>query len=845
MNPRIPISHPTASCRKHAVVPLNAGDNPAPQRRTLPLSDFSSGPKWTVNLEPGSPHKQSRLPLIRFITLACLLLFSPARGATRVNTDRLPPAATNRIEFTRDIRPIFEQSCLRCHGPERPKSRFRLDNREDALKGGEHGADILPGDSANSRLIHLVAGMVEDTEMPPTGKAKPLTATEIGLLRAWIDQGVAWEQTAPPETVELALAPTVGYVSVSGNAQKFREHQWMRDGVNGGAESFLLSDRVGKDAKLTVEGRAMVDDYKVSLTLEKRESGFTRFGWEQSRKYYDDHGGYFPSFTPSTYALERDLYLDRGRAWADVGLTLPDWPKMTVGYEYDYRKGDEATLQWGPVTQGSKTRNIFPGSKDVDEHVHVIKFNLDHEIKGVHIEDEFRGEFYDLDTERRNDVGFTAGATLRKLDDIKEHTDYFMGANALRLEKSLKDWWLASAGYHYSKLNSESAISLDTLNPLSSDRAVARWRAPEVVLDRESHTFNATSLLGPWQGFTLSAGVLSEWTRQEGAGQANYGSILLPPFFPRLITNHTDSKFSSSYDRSVTDESVALRYTTIPFTTLFAETHVQQECSGENESDTQPYQFMHRTDVSGRSYDWRAGFNSSPWRNISFSSHYRRTDKEVDFDDRNDDTEGYPAFIRWRDVTMDEVEARLVARPASWLQTTLTYRNVRSAFETATDKVSGDISPGGTLTAANYDANIYSINTTVTPWRQLYLSGTFSYQDTCTKAFDNGSSAIAPYRGDVFSTLMSANYLINSNMVANAAYSYSCANYAQNNFAGGLPVGIRYRLHAVAVGVTRRITRNISTKLQYGFYKYDEPTSGGANNYTAHAIFATLAMRLP
>src|SRR5262249_41342885 len=61
------------------------------------------------------------------------------------------------------------------------------------------GADIRPGDSTNSPLIHFVARLVEDREMPPPGKGTALTAEQIGLLRAWIDQGVSW-----PDTMVLA-----------------------------------------------------------------------------------------------------------------------------------------------------------------------------------------------------------------------------------------------------------------------------------------------------------------------------------------------------------------------------------------------------------------------------------------------------------------------------------------------------------------------------------------------------------------------------------------------------------------------------------------------------------------
>ena len=107
----------------------------------------------------------------------------------KVDESLLPAPATNKIDFARDIKPIFDASCIRCHGPVKPKSGFRLDNRAAALKGGDNGVDIIPGNSAKSPLIHFTAALVEDMEMPPTRKGDPSRAAQIALLRAWIDQG--------------------------------------------------------------------------------------------------------------------------------------------------------------------------------------------------------------------------------------------------------------------------------------------------------------------------------------------------------------------------------------------------------------------------------------------------------------------------------------------------------------------------------------------------------------------------------------------------------------------------------------------------------------------------------
>jgi mono/diheme cytochrome c family protein len=130
-----------------------------------------------------------------FAIAASLLTASGAeKKSASVDVSKLPPASDKKgVTYEADIKPIFAKSCIKCHGSERQKGKLRLDSLAAALKGGEDGKVIEVGDSAKSVLVHNVAhiGDEDDYMPPPDNKDKipPLTKEQIGLIRAWIDQG--------------------------------------------------------------------------------------------------------------------------------------------------------------------------------------------------------------------------------------------------------------------------------------------------------------------------------------------------------------------------------------------------------------------------------------------------------------------------------------------------------------------------------------------------------------------------------------------------------------------------------------------------------------------------------
>jgi mono/diheme cytochrome c family protein len=119
---------------------------------------------------------------------SCALL---SAKITPEQAKQLPPPANHPVDFSKEVKPIFESSCIKCHGRGRDKGSFRLDTRETLLKGGDSGAAIVPGKSEESYLIELVQGFDPDEMMPKKGTK--LTPEQIGILRAWIDQGAKYD----------------------------------------------------------------------------------------------------------------------------------------------------------------------------------------------------------------------------------------------------------------------------------------------------------------------------------------------------------------------------------------------------------------------------------------------------------------------------------------------------------------------------------------------------------------------------------------------------------------------------------------------------------------------------
>ncbi len=261
------------------------------------------------------------------VILATLSMWSI--GAAQVPT---------KVDFGRDIQPLFREHCVECHGPAQQMKGLRLDRRRDALPNrvGANGARIVPGDSARSVLFKRLTGTQAGAQMPPAG---PLPESKIKLIQSWIDQGAEWPDELSGDRSSTPADPIVEGMRTAlrgGKSAEFGrllkaspksangtgQDGWtplMYAALYGNVEScqLLLNQGAAVNARNTAGGTALmyaVDDVaKAKLLLERGADPNLRSGEGRTALMIAvANSGSFPVVK---------LLLENG---ADAKLTLPD-----------------------------------------------------------------------------------------------------------------------------------------------------------------------------------------------------------------------------------------------------------------------------------------------------------------------------------------------------------------------------------------------------------------------------------------------------------------------------------------------------------------------------------------
>jgi hypothetical protein len=347
--------------------------------------------------------------------------------------DVLPPSAARPVDFVTEIKPLFEASCVKCHAKGKSKGGFSIETREAFLKGGETGPAAIAGKSGESYVVELVAGVDRDLVMPKKGTK--WTAEQVGILRAWIDQGLPWDAS-----ISFAKPPPDNLRS--------------RKVELPGPEGVHPVDRL-----LT----AYFNDKGVTPPAPVDDSLFARRGWLDAIGLLpppDELSRFLADRAPDKRAaLVRKLLSDR-RAYADHWLTF--WNDLLRN---DY-KG---------------TGFIDGGRKQISRWLYsALLDNLPY--------DQFVAQLVNPD--KRSD-GFTKGIIWRgavnasmqpPMQAAQNISQVFMGVNlkcASCHDSFINDWALADA-YGLAAVYSEKPLELVHCDKPTGQQAKVRFLYPEI-----------------------------------------------------------------------------------------------------------------------------------------------------------------------------------------------------------------------------------------------------------------------------------------------------------------------------------------------------------------------------
>ena len=252
-----------------------------------------------------------------------LLAVAALGVATLQGADSAPKPAT--VDFKKDIQSLFESRCYECHGPTKQKSGLRLDRKSSVFQGGDSGKPaVVAHKSAESVLIQKVTSEDSDEIMPPKGKK--LSASQIELLKNWIDQGAVWPADEAPRKHWAYIAPVTPLLP------KVKNRAWCRNPID-----FFVLERLEKE-KLSTSPEAD------RATLIRRVS-LDITGLPPPLEEVD-------AFVADKSPLAYEALVDRllaspryGERWARPWLDLARYAD-TQGYEKDSRRSMWPYRDW-------------------------------------------------------------------------------------------------------------------------------------------------------------------------------------------------------------------------------------------------------------------------------------------------------------------------------------------------------------------------------------------------------------------------------------------------------------------------------------------------------------------
>jgi hypothetical protein len=680
-----------------------------------------------------------------------------------------------------------------------------------------------------------------------------------------------------PEEYKNWIEFAIGGVITSGDRAQFEEQHWLPgDQPYGGIQDLHFEGALGKDGLFSVDGHGIWDtnDYDITVQLSKPKLGYIKAGFSEFRSWYDGNGGFFPHndvFFPPPFP---EMHIDRGDAWVELGLRVPNWPEITIRYSHEFRDGQKDSTTWGDTTLTglpvNPTRKIVPSFRDIDETRDIVSLEISKTIGNTDVLLGMRYEHNEdddsLNMERNaGQVGVVPGGQRFVTQHQKDDVDLFSG-HGITVTRFSDSLWF-TAGYSYTTLQND--LSGTRIFGTSFDSAFGE---PVPTLGQRDHAFidlagiaqvkenlfNANLFWMPLESLTILTGF--RYTHENLDTDSTFLAEEPVPNTPPFTSTNPAHGFhygppepgfgARLADYDLFAQRLEFRYTGINNWAFYAEGEWEEEYGhvNENQNIDEDVPLDKNTNSLGQKYT--LGANWYPMMRLTVSGQYYHRIASY-----HDDiiTASFPRLIN-QDWNTDDLNVRITFRPKvpAWLgalslvtRYDFVHTSIDGQWEVFSD---GELL--AELQTGEIKKHVITESINWNPLARFYLQANFSYTlnqtDTPANNIDlvpNTSPTVVNFRNDYWTVTTGIGYIINDKTDFYGDFSFYCANDYFKNPAVAVPYGMGATEYTASASITRQLTKNTRLLLRYGYYNYRDVTSGGHNNYQAHSLYSGLQVR--
>ena len=726
-------------------------------------------------------------------------------------------------------------------------------------------------------------------------------ALGVSSLRAGDNKAAVTEngttKTEEESTATNWIELTIGGLNIAGDEAQFKQEHHASGDLFGGISDLHYEKSMDKGT-LTIDGHGLLEmhDYDVTVSFTQNNVGYVRAGYTEFRTWYDGNGGYFPGTGLWIPPVHPEDHLDRGEAWIELGLRIPKWPEITFHYSHIFREGRKDSTIWGDSTltflPTNPSRKLAPAFRDIDETRDVFTLDISHTIGNTNLNAGMRYEHSDVDNRLQlergagqlpplvNPPGAQRFITQRDQNDA----DILNGHFSFETQPNDQLWF--TGAYSYTTLNSD--ISGTRIIGTDYD---SMYGDPILTLQSNDHgTLNLAGMSHSHEHIgnlnlmwlpikNLKAIVGFRYTHENKDTSATFldtnttGNTA--PFSPtnpqggfHRLPVPTPRVGDSSDEFDNLAETFELRYTGLDHWVFYARGDWTEEWGNihEHEIAGPTDQGMENKDTELFYQKYIFGINWYPLAELNLAAqyYYKNADYENDFFSElatppvpNAERNQRLIHQEW---DTDNVNVRLTWRPkvpqaAGTVTLVARYDYVRTDINSQW-AISPTAMPGGLsntfldeVRSGIITQHIFTGSFTWNPTARLFFQGSFSYvrdkTDTPSDIIFTGNTmpSIVDSQNDYWTASASMGFALDPKTDFHADYSYYRADNYEGTSIVGMPYGMGATQHTVGASISREIMRNVRVKLQYGYFHYRDETSGGHNNYDAHAVFSSLQFR--